>query len=158
MKKRLLVGIVILGIGVGSTYVAVKNFYKFYTYNPPPMLAYNKDRSLELKDYLEKKEIKRNVCSPRVAGPSAPMSTSSKRRVQTSAPNRKITRPQEKKEDAAEPLQKVMPVAAPIVEKPLFKAKLVAYLDVEKILSWLANIITIITGVLIILRKRDDPL
>lgn len=158
--KRILVGVIVIGIGIAASYTSFQKFYKFYTYNPSPILAYNKDRSPELKDYLEKKETERNVCSPRVAGPSAPTPTSSKRRVQTSAPSKKITRPQEKKEDAAEPPQKVTPVVAPITEKeqsPL-SAKLIAYMDVEKILSWLANIITIITGILIILRKRDDPL
>jgi hypothetical protein len=71
---------------------------------------------------------------------------------------KKETNTEEIKEEKPQALQELTPAAAPITEKeqsPL-SAKLIAYMDVEKMLSWLANIITIITGILIILRKRRD--
>jgi len=46
-------------------------------------------------------------------------------------------------------------VSEPVVTASL-TTKLIAYFDIEKILSWAANIITIVTGVLIILRKRKE--
>ena len=46
-------------------------------------------------------------------------------------------------------------VSEPVVTASL-TTKLVAYFDIEKILSWAANIITIVTGVLIILRRRKE--
>ena len=91
---------------------------------------------------------------------------STERKVRKPAPasnvNKKIEPKKEVKAEEEKPpiLQELTLAAAPITEKeqsPL-SAKLIAYMDMEKILSWLANIITIITGILIILRKRDDPL
>ena len=46
-------------------------------------------------------------------------------------------------------------VSEPVVTASL-TGRLIVYFDIEKILSWAANIITIVTGVLIILRKRRD--
>jgi hypothetical protein len=46
-------------------------------------------------------------------------------------------------------------VSEPVVTASL-TTKLIAYFDIEKILSWAANIITIVTGVLIILRRRKE--
>jgi hypothetical protein len=47
-----------------------------------------------------------------------------------------------------------------LVSEPAITAsltgRLIAYFDIEKILSWAANIITIVTGVLIILRRRKE--
>ena len=46
-------------------------------------------------------------------------------------------------------------VSEPVVTVSL-TGRLIAYFDIEKILSWAANIITIVTGVLLILRRRKE--
>ncbi len=173
--KKLILGIVILGIGIGSTYVGVMQFYRYvhapqilpaffprysqYVYQgeglPPEVAAAIEEERTKAR--LRDKEVenrRRNMVSTerRVRKP-APISNVSKK-----VEPKKEVNTGEIKEEKPLTLQEPAPVLAPITEKgqsPL-SAKLIAYLDVEKILSWLANIITIITGILIILRKRHD--
>jgi hypothetical protein len=116
-------------------------------------------------DIIEEEKVK---ARPRI-GETRRAQVSAERRVATRKPaptsnvNKKIepkkeVKAEETKEEKPPTLQELTPAAAPITEKeqsPL-SAQLIAYMDVEKILSWLANIITIITGILIILRKRRD--
>lgn len=175
--KRLLIGIVILGIGIGSTYVGVMQFYRYvytpqialpaFSPQPPPQPQYVYQGEGLPPDILEEEKVKAKprTGETRRAQVSAERRTATRKPTPTSNVNKKIEPKKEKKseeiiEEKPLTLQELTPAAAPITEKEQFplSAKLVAYMDVEKILSWLANIITIITGVLIILRKRDDPL
>jgi hypothetical protein len=177
--KRVLIGIVILGIGIGSTYVGAMQFYRYINMpQVPPSLPVFSPEPLQYPQYvyqgeglppdiLEEEKIK---AKPRGGpGETRRAQISAERRVATRKPaptgniNKKIEpkkeiKTEEAKEEKSQTLQELTPAAAPITEKEplLWKTKVIAYMDVEKILSWLANIITIITGILIILRKRRD--
>jgi hypothetical protein len=175
--KRMLVGILILGIGMGSTYVGVMQFYRhinasqitlpvFSSQLPPQYPQYVYQGEGLPPDILEEKVKAKPRGGP---GETRRAQISAERRVATRKPaptsniNKKVEpkkeiKTEEIKEEKPPTLQELTPAAAPITEKeqsPL-SAKLIAYMDVEKMLSWLANIITIITGILIILRKRRD--
>ena len=132
--KNIIVGTVIVAIGVGASYMSLLKFYKFYTYIPSKKPVYTSaDKKLS--------PTTRNRDTGRVPV-VAPRRERKKAEVAPTLP------PIEK--------EKVALVAEPVKEKPLLRNKLIAYLDVEKILGWAANIITIVTGVLIILRKRKE--
>ena len=68
-----------------------------------------------------------------------------------------VVEEKEKDVSASAPVDLAKPalVSEPVVTVSL-TGRLIAYFDIEKILSWAANIITIVTGVLLILRRRKE--
>jgi len=122
----------------------------------PPQRVYEGRATQEVGPGAARDERQRHQVSKKVSPKSEGVSKAKKK--PKLAPVVEEKREKEEKDVSTSgtvDLAKPALVSEPVVTASL-TTKLIAYFDIEKILSWAANIITIVTGVLIILRKRKE--
>jgi hypothetical protein len=119
----------------------------------PPQRVYE-GRATQVGPGAARDERQRHQVSKKVSPKSEGVSKAKKRPKPVPVVEEKS---EEKDVSTSAPVALAKPalVSEPVVTASL-TTKLIAYFDIEKILSWAANIITIVTGVLIILRRRKE--
>ena len=166
--RNLLLGLTIIIIGVASSYLTLINKSKkdrlledirssqFSSYQSPELPTYTYQGDLPSGALSEHKRMTERRVSDNISKKIEAKPQAKKKKMGAQKPF-----PQEKTPEVAAPVaspekEQVIIRLPPFSVKPPFLTRLMSQVEAERVLGWGANIITIITGILLIFRRRKE--